>query len=53
VNGVGDFASSIIAGALWTALSYGWSFMYGAILAIIAIGILLIQNRTHRAIQVS
>ena len=45
INGFGDFASSIIAGALWTALSYSWSFMYGAILAIIAVGILLIQSR--------
>ena len=51
VNGVGDFLSSIIAGALWTALSFGWSFMYGAILAIIAVGILLIQNKTRRAVQ--
>jgi len=53
VDGVGDFISSVIAGALWTAFSYGWSFMYGAILAIIAIGILLIQNRTHKSAQVS
>ena len=53
VDGAGDFISSVIAGALWTAFSYGWSFMYGAILAIIAIGILLIQNRTHKSAQVS
>jgi MFS family permease len=42
VDGIGDFASSIIAGVLWTTFSYGWSFMYGAIIAIIAIGILII-----------
>lgn len=53
VDGVGDFISSVIAGALWTAFSYEWSFMYGAILAIIAIGILLIQNGTHKSTQVS
>jgi MFS family permease len=53
VNGIGDFASSIIAGALWTALSFGWSFIYGAIFAIIAIGILLVQNRKQRSAQVS
>jgi MFS family permease len=53
VNGIGDFASSIIAGVLWTAFSYGWSFIYGAILAIVAVGILIIQNKTYRKAQAS
>jgi MFS family permease len=53
VNGFGDFISSIIAGVLWTTLSYGWSFMYGALLAIIAVGILLVQNRKYNTVQAS
>jgi MFS family permease len=44
VDGIGDLASSAIAGVLWTAFSYSWSFIYGAILALIAVGILMIQS---------
>lgn len=44
INGVGDFVSSVIAGILWTAFSYTWAFMYGAVLAIIAIAILIMQR---------
>ena len=31
VNGVGDFASSIIVGALWTGLGAAWGFAYSVI----------------------
>jgi len=31
VNGVGDFAASLIVGTLWTALGPGWGFAYAAI----------------------
>jgi len=31
VNGVGDFASSIVVGALWTAIGPKWGFAYAAI----------------------
>lgn len=31
VNGVGDFASSLIVGALWTSMGAAWGFAYAAI----------------------
>lgn len=36
VNGVGDFASSVTAGVLWTVISPNTAFAYGAILATVA-----------------
>jgi len=45
VNGVGDFVSSAVAGILWTAFSYAWAFMYGAVLSIIAIAILIMHKK--------
>jgi MFS family permease len=34
VNGVGDFASSIVVGALWTIVSPAAGFLYGAIFSV-------------------
>lgn len=48
VNSVGALISSVAAGALWTVFSYAWSFMYGAILAIISVVILLIQHHNEK-----
>jgi len=44
IDGVGDFTSSAIAGALWTLSSSNFAFVYGAILGLIATGILLLLN---------
>jgi len=34
VNGIGDFASSVIVGALWTAVAPAAGFLYGAIFSL-------------------
>jgi len=34
INGIGDFASSIIVGALWTAVSPKWGFGYAVIVGL-------------------
>jgi MFS family permease len=34
INGIGDFASSIIVGALWTAVSPKWGFAYAVIMGL-------------------
>ncbi|MEJ2656056.1 MAG: MFS transporter [Desulfobacterales bacterium] len=34
VNGIGDFASSIIVGVLWTAIGPKWGFAYAAIMGL-------------------
>jgi len=34
VNGVGDFASSIVVGALWSAFGTAWAFGYSAVLSV-------------------
>jgi MFS family permease len=34
VNGIGDFASSIIVGALWTAIGPKWGFAYAVIVGL-------------------
>ncbi|MEM3578542.1 MAG: MFS transporter [Candidatus Bathyarchaeia archaeon] len=44
INGIGDFASSITAGILWTLTSASASFTFGAILALIATAILIIRK---------
>ncbi|MEM3374461.1 MAG: MFS transporter [Candidatus Woesearchaeota archaeon] len=45
INGIGDFVSSIIAGFLWTLLSYKGSFIYGAIFSILATIILFLNKK--------
>jgi len=35
VNGIGDFASSIIVGALWTAISPAAGFLYSAVFTVV------------------
>jgi len=44
VDGVGDFMSSTVAGALWTLSSSAFTFTYGAVLGLAATGILLMLN---------
>jgi len=44
VDSVGDFMSSAIAGALWTLSSSSFTFEYGAVLDLVATGILLVLN---------
>jgi len=44
INGIGDFASSIIAGVLWTVISPDTSFAYGAILASVAAMMLMVRK---------
>ena len=43
VNGVGDLASSIIAGALWTFVSPAVAFGYGAVLCLSGAGLLSLR----------
>jgi MFS family permease len=43
VNGVGDLASSIIAGVLWTFASPAAAFGYGAVLCLSAAGLLTLR----------
>lgn len=50
VQGVGDFLSSIIVGALWTYVSYTAGFLFAGILAIIAAALLFgLRLRHHFA----
>jgi len=44
VNGVGDFVSSVAAGILWTVISPGTAFLYGAVLAVAAAVMLVSRN---------
>jgi MFS family permease len=46
VNGIGDFLSSIIVGALWTACSTGIAFGYSAVL--FCLGALLVLRTSRR-----
>jgi MFS family permease len=48
VNGVGDFASSVTAGILWTVLFPNAAFAYGAILATIAAAALAVNRSIKR-----
>jgi len=34
VNGIGDFASSLIVGLLWTSLGASWGFVYAAVVGL-------------------
>ena len=45
VNGVGDFASSVAAGALWTFVSPGATFTFGAVLCLSAAAVLRLRIR--------
>jgi MFS family permease len=45
VNGLGDFASSIIVGFLWTAVGAPWAFAYSGIL-FLAGGLLILRSAT-------
>jgi len=47
VDSVGDFMSSAIAGALWTLSSSSFTFAYGAVLGLVATGILLVLNASR------
>ena len=44
VNGAGDFVSSVVAGLIWTAISFKFAFGYGAVLSLIA-AVVLVTNR--------
>jgi MFS family permease len=35
VNGIGDFASSLVVGVLWTIVSPVWGFLYAAVLGLV------------------
>jgi MFS family permease len=47
VNGIGDFASSLIVGLLWTSVGASWGFVYAAVIGFA--GTILMMNipRTH------
>jgi len=51
INGIGDFASSITAGILWTVISPDTSFAYGAILASIAAMMLIIRRSSKPVVM--
>ncbi|HKF52610.1 MAG TPA: hypothetical protein VKB26_09875 [Candidatus Acidoferrales bacterium] len=40
VNGAGDFVSSIVVGALWSAVSPAAGFIYGAIFMLAGAGLI-------------
>jgi MFS family permease len=44
VNGVGDFASSIVAGALWTMVAPAAGFIYGAVLMLAGAGLIYFRR---------
>lgn len=44
VNGVGDFTSSIVVGALWTAFGTESAFAYSAALSLLGAGLMLFQR---------
>ncbi len=48
VDGVGDFISSAVAGSFWTLLSSSFAFAYGAVLGLVAMGMLLVPNTSSR-----
>ena len=49
VNGIGDFASSIIVGALWTAIGPKWGFAYAAIVGLAGT---ILMAKTAQAITI-
>jgi MFS family permease len=53
VNGIGDFASSVTAGILWTTISPDISFAYGAILAFVATMVLIVRRSNRKIIRTS
>jgi MFS family permease len=44
VNGVGDLASSVIVGALWTTFGTGPAFAYSAVLSLLGAALMLFQR---------
>jgi hypothetical protein len=40
VNGIGDFVSSIVVGALWTAVAPAAGFIYGAVFMLAGAGLI-------------
>jgi MFS family permease len=51
VNGVGDFLSSIVVGALWTAFGTSVAFSYSAVLFILGGGLVWYNARVHKPEQ--
>jgi MFS family permease len=51
VNGIGDFASSLIVGLLWTALGASWGFAYALIVGLL--GVFFMARVTPRGQRVS
>ena len=51
VNGVGDFLSSIVVGALWTAFVTSVAFSYSAVLFILGGGLVWYNARVHKPEQ--
>jgi hypothetical protein len=47
VNGIGDFASSLIVGVLWTAFGTGIAFAYSTVLFILG-GVLVLRTSSAR-----
>ncbi len=47
VNGVGDFASSIVVGALWSAFGTGIAFGYSAVLSFAGAVVILLLRPLH------
>ena len=44
VNGIGDLASSVVVGCLWTAFGTGPAFVYSAVLSLLGAGLMLLQR---------
>ena len=53
VNGIGDFASSIIVGLLWTTVGASWGFVYAAVVGLAGTICMFLIPRTHFPIVIS
>ena len=48
VNGIGDFASSLIVGMIWTGIGAAWGFTYAAIIAAAGSILMYMAPAAHR-----
>ena len=49
VNGIGDFASSMFVGALWTGIGAPWGFAYAIIVGLAGTVLMFFTSPAHRA----
>ena len=47
VNGIGDFASSLIVGLLWTSIGASWGFVYAAVVGLAGTIFMFLIPRPH------